>query len=145
MIVFEIVWQKFIRNFVACVKNMKREKCTNCHISFMVKKFFACYIAFIISKGTHKNGNIQEPIGKNPEHPINVYTCPAIGLMDTYPMMPSGYIFSSRVCEHYVILTVNECSCHVNHPKVLQDTSSTVNESFGTLPLSSASEALCSA
>ena len=112
---------------------MKREKCTNCHISFMVKKFFACYIAFIISKGTHKNGNIQEAKGKNTEHPINIYICPSKEQMETYSMMPSRYIFSSHVCEHFVLLTVNECSCHSNYPQVLQDISSTVNESFRTL------------
>ena len=132
MIVLETVWQKFIRNFVACVKNMKREKCTNCHISFMVKKFTVYYIAFIVSKGTQTNWNIQEDKGKNPEHPINIYICPSKRQMETQPMMQSRYI-CSHVCEHFVLLTVNECSCHSNYPQVLQDISSTVNESFRTL------------
>ena len=100
MIVFEIVWQKFIRNFVACVKNMKREKCTNCHISFMVKIILAFCIAFTVSKGTHKFGTIQEPKGKNPEHPTKMCICPSQRQMETCSMMSSKYIFSSHVCEH---------------------------------------------
>lgn len=109
---------------------MKWEKCTNCHISFVVKIILDCYIAFIVSKGTHKIRNIQEPKNKNTEHSINIYICPSIRLMDTYPLMPSRYIFSSCVSEYFVILTVNDCSYHINHPQVLKDISSTVNECF---------------
>lgn len=117
-------------DFVDCVENIKREDCTHHHISFLIKVFHDCYIAFNVSKGTHRIRNIQEPKYKNPGHHINTCICPAIRQINIDLPVTSRYI----------------CSCHSNHPNVFLTSPPLplrILEIF--LPLGSVTEALCSA
>jgi hypothetical protein len=97
---------------------MKREKCTNHNISFMVK-FFSDYeitSTDIIGKSRDKFGNIQKPEDKNPEeHPIGTWVC----LMQNCVQ----YIYVwFMFCDHVCFVFVDESVCHNNYSKALRMT-----------------------
>lgn len=135
------IWLSGKRKFVACINHMKREKCTNYHISFMMKFFCDSPIALRAIIGPQKIRNLQKTGNKNwGEHSTNTCVYTAISLLcrpqcSAYLYSPSTFV--DMCASNYV----DEWGCHNYQLKIVPLPLGGLKLS---LPFGSASVALCS-